>query len=37
MKLCSHQNYLKVFNNEENVYNGMFKYIFACIYKHTFL
>lgn len=34
MKL-SHQSYLIIFNNEENAYNAMFKYIFA--YTQTYM
>lgn len=35
MELCSHQNDLRIFNNQENTYDGMFKYMLVYTHKHT--
>ena len=35
MKLCSHQSYLRVFNNEEDAYNRMFKHV--CMHTQTYM
>lgn len=37
MELCSHQNDLRIFNNQENTYDRMFKYMLVYAYMMTYI